>query len=42
MTSIISFRQPYSINFHATHPGEDSFGEKAIGNTLVIGKSGNR
>ena len=32
--------QPYSFNFHATHPAEDSFGEKALGNTLVIGKSG--
>ena len=32
--------QPYHFNFHATHPGEDSFGEKALGNTLVIGKSG--
>ena len=32
--------QPYHFNFHATHPGENSLGEKAIGNTLVIGKSG--
>jgi type IV secretion system protein VirB4 len=32
--------QPYYFNFHATHPGEDSLGEKAIGNTMVIGKSG--
>lgn len=32
--------QPYYFNFHATHPGENSLGEKAIGNTLVIGKSG--
>ena len=32
--------QPYHFNFHATHPAEDSRGEKAIGNTLVIGKSG--
>ena len=32
--------QPYHFNFHATHPGEDSLGEKALGNTLVIGKSG--
>lgn len=32
--------QPYHFNFHATHVGEDSTGEKAIGNTLVIGKSG--
>ncbi len=32
--------QPYYFNFHATHPAEHSFGEKAIGNTMVIGKSG--
>lgn len=32
--------QPYHFNFHATHPAEDSSGEKALGNTLVIGKSG--
>lgn len=32
--------QPYYFNFHATLPGEDSFGEKAIANTMVIGKSG--
>lgn len=32
--------QPYHFNFHATHPSEDSLGEKALGNTLVIGKSG--
>lgn len=32
--------QPYHFNFHATHPAEDSTGEKALGNTLVIGKSG--
>lgn len=32
--------QPYYFNFHATHPAEDSQGEKALGNTLVIGKSG--
>jgi type IV secretion system protein VirB4 len=32
--------QPYHFNFHATHSSEDSLGEKAIGNTLVIGKSG--
>lgn len=32
--------QPYYFNFHATHPGENSRGEKAIGNTMVIGKSG--
>jgi type IV secretion system protein VirB4 len=32
--------QPYFFNFHATHPAENSLGEKAIGNTMVIGKSG--
>jgi type IV secretion system protein VirB4 len=32
--------QPYYFNFHATLPGENSLGEKAIGNTMVIGKSG--
>lgn len=32
--------QPYYFNFHATHPSERSLGEKAIGNTMVIGKSG--
>ena len=32
--------QPYYFNFHATHPAEKSLGEKAIGNTMVIGKSG--
>jgi len=32
--------QPYFFNFHATHPAEASLGEKAIGNTMVIGKSG--
>lgn len=32
--------QPYFFNFHATLPGEDSLGEKAIANTMVIGKSG--
>ena len=32
--------QPYFFNFHATHPSENSFGEKAIANTMVIGKSG--
>ncbi|MBB3228349.1 type IV secretion system protein VirB4 [Luteibacter sp. Sphag1AF] len=32
--------QPYHFNFHATAPGENSLGEKAIANTLVIGKSG--
>src|SRR3546814_6958374 len=30
----------YYFNFHATHPVEDSLGEKAIANTMVIGKSG--
>jgi len=32
--------QPYYFNFHATHPAENSVGEKAIANTMVIGKSG--
>jgi type IV secretion system protein VirB4 len=32
--------QPYYFNFHATHPSESSVGEKAIANTMVIGKSG--
>lgn len=32
--------QPYHFNFHATHPSEQAFGEKAIGNTMVVGKSG--
>lgn len=32
--------QPYYFNFHATSPGEISLGEKAIANTMVIGKSG--
>lgn len=32
--------QPYFFNFHATHEAEDSEGEKAIANTMVIGKSG--
>ena len=32
--------QPYYFNFHATHPSENSLGEKAIANTMVIGKSG--
>lgn len=32
--------QPYYFNFHATHPAENSQGEKVIGNTMVIGKSG--
>jgi len=32
--------QPYFFNFHATHAAENSLGEKAIANTMVIGKSG--
>lgn len=32
--------QPYFFNFHATHETENSEGEKAIANTMVIGKSG--
>ena len=32
--------QAYCFNFHATHPAENSLGEKAIANTMVIGKSG--
>ncbi|MDR6991639.1 VirB4 family type IV secretion/conjugal transfer ATPase [Luteimonas sp. 3794] len=32
--------QPYYFNFHATHAAENSAGEKAIANTMVIGKSG--
>lgn len=32
--------QPYFFNFHATHEAENSEGEKAIANTMVIGKSG--
>ncbi|MBB1471449.1 MULTISPECIES: VirB4 family type IV secretion/conjugal transfer ATPase [unclassified Luteimonas] len=32
--------QPYFFNFHATLAAEDSRGEKALGNTMVIGKSG--
>lgn len=32
--------QPYYFSFHATHPAENSLGEKAIANTMVIGKSG--
>ncbi|MBV6797364.1 VirB4 family type IV secretion/conjugal transfer ATPase [Xanthomonas euvesicatoria] len=32
--------QPYYFNFHATHPAENSLGEKAIANTMVVGKSG--
>jgi type IV secretion system protein VirB4 len=32
--------QPYYFNFHATKANELSLGEKALGNTMVIGKSG--
>ena len=32
--------QAYYFNFHATHPAEKSLGEKAIANTMIIGKSG--
>lgn len=32
--------QPFHFNFHATKQGEDAFGEAALGNTMVIGKSG--
>jgi type IV secretion system protein VirB4 len=32
--------QPYYFNFHATKINERSFGEMALGNTMVIGKSG--
>jgi type IV secretion system protein VirB4 len=32
--------QPYFFNFHATKTNERSFGEMALGNTMVIGKSG--
>jgi type IV secretion system protein VirB4 len=32
--------QAYHFNFHATHPAENSLGEKALANTMVIGKSG--
>jgi type IV secretion system protein VirB4 len=32
--------QAYHFNFHATRPHEYSLGEKAIANTMVIGKSG--
>ena len=32
--------QAYHFNFHATKPHEYSLGEKAIANTMVIGKSG--
>jgi type IV secretion system protein VirB4 len=32
--------QAYHFNFHATKPNEYSLGEKAIANTMVIGKSG--
>ena len=33
-------QQAYYFNFHATRPNEKSFGEKALANTMVIGKSG--
>jgi type IV secretion system protein VirB4 len=32
--------QPYFFNFHATGQSERSFGEMALANTMVIGKSG--
>lgn len=32
--------QPFYFNFHATRGNEDSTGEKALANTMVIGKSG--
>ncbi len=32
--------QAYHFNFHATHAAENSLGEKALANTMVIGKSG--
>lgn len=32
--------QPYFFNFHATKQSERSFGEMALANTMVIGKSG--
>jgi type IV secretion system protein VirB4 len=32
--------QPYFFNFHATRSYEFSFGEKALANTIIIGKSG--
>lgn len=32
--------QAYHFNFHATRPNEYSLGEKAVANTMVIGKSG--
>lgn len=32
--------QPYFFNFHATRSYEFSFGEKALANTMIIGKSG--
>lgn len=32
--------QAYHFNFHATKPNEYSLGEKAVANTMVIGKSG--
>lgn len=41
VTTLLSTNgQPYYFNFHATQPGENSLGEKAVANTLVIGKSG--
>jgi type IV secretion system protein VirB4 len=33
-------QQPFFFNFHATRANENSFGEKALANTMVIGKSG--
>lgn len=32
--------QPFYFNFHATRSNEESTGQKALGNTIVIGKSG--
>lgn len=32
--------QPYYLNFHATPIQDNSFGEKALGNVQIIGKSG--
>jgi type IV secretion system protein VirB4 len=32
--------QPYYFNFHASKANENSSGEKVLGNTMVIGKSG--
>lgn len=32
--------QPYYLNFHSTPNHENSFGEKALGNVQIIGKSG--